>query len=162
MFAMGERSTSRKPRTTDEHPILTPRQAALTAGNYHLLGAVACVALWIVFELPGLHFAFVRLAWWLAPWRAFPLPYDRADFSWEHGPLGLFAGIQVIIIITFALTLYVVHGAAFRVTALLHRWFGWPRYWRDVRDSISLRTAWAESARRSWWFWFAGSVIWNC
>jgi hypothetical protein len=122
---------------------------------------MACVALWVVFELPALHFAFVRLGWWLAPYRDFPLPYDRADFTWAHGPLDHFAGLQVIIIITFSLTLYVVHGAAFRVTVLLHRWFGWPRYWQDVGDSVDLRTAWAESARRSWWFWFAGSLIWE-
>ncbi len=141
--------------------MLTPRQAVLAAGKYHLLGAVACVALWVVFELPSLHFAFVRLGWWLAPWRDFPLPHDRADFSWVHGPLHVVAVTQLIIIIVFSLTLLLVHGAAFRVTALLHRWFGWPQYWPDVSDSISLRTAWAESARRSWWIWVAGSIIWE-
>ena len=141
--------------------MLTPRQAVLTAGKYHLLGSVACVALWVVFELPSLHFAFVRLGWWLATRRDFPLPHDRADFSWVHGPLHVVAGTQLNIIITFSLALFLVHGAAFRVTALLHRWFGWPRYWSDVSDSLSLRTAWAESARRSWWIWAVGSLIWE-
>ncbi|MCH8914053.1 MAG: hypothetical protein IIA33_10860, partial [Planctomycetes bacterium] len=93
-------------------PALTPRQAALTAGKYHLLGATACVALWVVFEWPSLHFAFVRLGWWLAPWRDFPLPYDRADFTWVHGPLGVVVGTQVAIIITFSGLLFLVHGAA--------------------------------------------------
>ncbi len=161
MFAMGKQSTSRDQNTPDERRILTPRQAALTAGKYHLLGAVSCVVLWVVFELPSLHFAFVRLGWWLAPWRDLPLPYDRADFTWIHGPLHVVAGTQVAILIAFSITLLLVHGAAFRVTALLHRWLGWPRYWREVSDSISLRTAWVESARRSWWFWVAGSIIWE-
>ena len=57
------------------------------------------MALFVVFELPSVHFAFVRLGWWLAPWRDFPLPYDRADFTWIHGPLGVVAGTQLIIII---------------------------------------------------------------
>jgi len=152
-------NTSRSDGGPSGQPVLTPRQAALTAGKYHLLAGAACVALFVVFELPSVHFAFVRLGWWLAPWRDFPLPHDRADFTWVHGPLGVVVGKQVAIIITFSGLLFLVHGAAFRVTALLHRWFGWPRYWADVRDSVSVRTAWAESARRSWWIWPAVVLI---
>ncbi|MCZ6655513.1 MAG: hypothetical protein O7D91_21100 [Planctomycetota bacterium] len=140
-------------------PVLTPRQAALTAGKYHLLAGAACVALFVLFELPSVHFAFIRLGWCLGPWPDFPLPYDRADFTWVHGPLDVVVGTQVIVLIAFSSLLVLVHGAAFRVTALLHRWFGWPRYWSDIRDSLSLRTAWAESARRSWWIWPAVVLI---
>ena len=141
--------------------MLTPRQAALTAGKFHLLAGAACVALFVVFELPSVHFAFVRLGWWLAPWRDFPLPHDRADFFWVHGSLGLVSGTLVVTLIAFSSLLVVVHGAAFRVTALMHRWFVWPRYWPDVSGSLSLRTAGAESARRSWWFWPVILLIWE-
>ncbi len=159
--AVTDQNTSETDARPSGPPVLTPRQAVLIAGKYHVLGATACAALWVVFELPALHFAFVRFGWRLAPWRDFPLPYDRADFSWVHGPLDLVCGTLVITLIAASSLLLVVHGAAFRVTALLHRWFGWPSYWPDVSDSISLRTAWVESARRSWWFWVAGSIIWE-
>ncbi len=128
MAAVTNQNTSQSDGGPSGRPVLTPRQAALIAGKYHLLGAAACVALWIVFELPSLRFAFVRLGWWLAPWRDFPLPYDRADFSWAHGPLVLVTYTQVIIIIAFTSAIVLIHGAAFRVTAMLHRWFGWPGY----------------------------------
>ena len=159
--AVTNQNTSESDGGPSGRPVLTPRQAALAAAKFHLLAGVACVALFVVFELPIVHFTFVRLGWWLAPWRDFPLPYDRADFAWEHGPLDLVYGTVVITLIAFSSLIVVVHAAAIRVTALLHRWFGWPPYWPDVCDSLSLRTAWAESARRSWWFWAAAVLVWE-
>lgn len=141
--------------------MLTLRQAAVTAGTYHLLGGAAFLAIMIVLELPIVDFWFTRLGWWLGPWRTFPLPYDyEAQPYWPGESLILVLSMVLAMLLGCASLILLTHGAVFRVTVLLHRWFGWPRYWPDVKDSISLRTAWVESARRSWWIWPAILLIW--
>jgi hypothetical protein len=64
-----------------------------------------------------------------------------------------------IIAITSAVLL--THGFAFLIVVQSHRWFDWPRYLREVKSSLNLRTSWATSARCSWWIWPAVLLIWH-
>ena len=161
MAAVTNQNTSESDGRPSGRPVMTPRQAALAAAKFHLLGGAVFLAIMIVLELPIVDFWFTRLGWWLGPWRAFPLPYDfeaRPFRPAESLILVLSMVLGILLMLTSLILL--THGAVFRVTVLLHRWFGWPRYWPDVKDSISLRTAWAESARRSWWIWPVVLLIW--
>lgn len=141
---------------------LSPRQATIIAAKFHLLAGTAFLAIMIVSELQIVDFMFTRLGWWLAPWREFPLPYDWEYFGWQGQSADyvfLFIILGPVQLLICASVILLMHGFVFRLTVRLHRWFGWPNYCSELGDAFNLRTAWAESARRSWWIWPVALLI---
>lgn len=136
---------------------LTPRQAAIKATKSHLLSAGLHMAGLLLLGLPQVQFLFARLGWWLGPWRSFPLPHDFDSFNYEWFPPSFPWWLQLSLfsfsIIALTSAVLLAHGFAFLIVVQIHRWFDWPRYLREVRWSLNLRTSWATSARCSWWIW---------
>ncbi len=141
------------------------RPLALAVRSY-LLAAIVHALLLVLSEIPAGHVVFLRLGWWLGPWPSFPFPYD--DFTVYDPqpflPLSHEIPRYVAIFVTMALSLILVvgvlHSLSFWVAIGIHSMLGWPKYWRDVRQTLDLQSVWALSARRTWWLWPLGQAVW--
>ena len=139
------------------------RRAVLFAITCYFLAGCLSAALYLISMIPSVHVAVLRLGWWLGDWHTFPFPYDFADFASQ--PLaGGFGFLLWLIIVESMVTLTIaaaaLHSMTFAIVVLAHAWFGWPKYWKDVRSRFNLRSAWARSARRSWWVWPITQFVW--
>lgn len=140
------------------------RRAEWTAGAFYLLAGLGHVAVGLFFDLPAVHWAFIRLGWRLGKWPKFPIPYDVSDYTVpDFGSEFALLAIAMVAAGTLMIAIGValVHSLIFGCAVLAYWCCGWPRYWHDVRSRLLLRTAWARSARKSWWVWPFLFLVWS-
>lgn len=140
-------------------------EALVVGCKWYALASLIHLCLLFAIEKPPVHAAFTRVAWRLGPWPSFPFPYDPADWivRLERPHVSermLEIVVSAAMLFTLMMVVGAVHGLTFAFTVAIHRWIGWPRYWRDVRQSIDLSSVWAVSAKRSWWVWPVGQLVW--
>lgn len=142
---------------------LTEREYG-TAIKFYLLGGIIQAASMSLLELPVVAYWFAKLCWRLGLWPTFPFPYDATDLGVLPGvliqnPLAVVAPFAASVI-GLSLVIAVAHSLMFFLVVLVHKQFGSPNYWPDIRTKIKLRAARAESARRAWWAWPAVQGLW--
>ena len=140
-----------------------PRGVLKKALAWHGLTVLLCGVLTFFYDELGVYRWFMRLAWWIGPWRSFPVPYDMPGGNVYHPGTDwlmflLCLPVAAFLFVCFAL---LIHGVAFLLVVWAHKRFGWPRYWNDVQTRLDLPASWAESARRCWWVWPASLLIWD-
>ncbi|MCA9252050.1 MAG: hypothetical protein KDA54_13050 [Phycisphaerales bacterium] len=132
-------------------------------GSFLFAGFLVSVS-YVIFDLPAVSYWTMQIGWQLSRWRSFPCPYDIDEFS----PLSLgsefdlyFVPVFVFMILTTAVLVAIFHGISFMIALLSHKYFGWPRYWRDVRTRLHVQAAWAQSAIHGWWVWPTTAFVWR-
>ncbi len=135
------------------------------AARFYFLAALAHTLLLLISWIPAAHVAFIRLGWWLGPWPSFPMPYELEEFASRAftaptPELSTSLALLVAMMISMVLCVGILHSMSFVIAASIHSRLGWPQYWREVRKRLDLGSAWAVSARRSWWIWPLGQAVW--
>ncbi len=140
----------------------TTLNTIISVAKFYLLAAFVQAILLFASEIPVVRVSFYHLGWLLSPWRSCPFPYDFTEYGSQTLFSEPFALLGSVMAVTLGLTLFVAgwHGLTFAGVVVAHIWFGWPRYWKDVRSRVDLSAPLALSVRRSWWAFPAGQFIW--
>lgn len=95
----------------------------------------------------------IKIGWWLTPWRSLPPTIDVRIFDYPGFSEGL--GALLAFGAFLSVLVMLMHGVAFAAASFLYKWRAWPPYWPDVVESVEhsrlLWSAWAESAWRACW-----------